>query len=586
MGQRSAFLSWEFIIYYIIIASTLTYHFVDNYHVNWDKPRQIHRVWPDDRTWTFKKSPADMSDHQWNMWRNNFPVLFTFFSIWTLASVLLKKLFPNSPNDQLNPDPSRHSLGKMHIVRTIFYPLSGLIFIYVLHGRCMIYWGMAVMTLYLVAKLFGHIPVLGALAPWAVLVPWFLGVYRLDAMRLLGFLGLQSTFVGTFVQWVNQARGQMGWSSPFNVTTLRLVSFALDYHWSFRGPRAEREAQARVHAIAEPMTLKARERMSLPRVAYGLLNYITYASYAPLYIGGPIITYNAFVSQLLAPPSSASAAKDRAGSSFKAILRAAFTDVHSWAYKVTYLLRVLLWTVFTDVYTHVFWATALLVGSDEYQHAGALEMSRTFFLACCFTYLKFYTIFRFFRAWSNLDGIMTWENQPRCFVRGSGFAVFWRTWHVSLNRWNIRYLYVPAKGYKYPLVSVWMVFFFIAFWHEPTLEWVRWAAGNAAGLVIETVIVKLATSDKRPGHEGGLIARLKQHHLLWTILGTCCNVVASFALPMVQVQTNRDWSWTVDTLRKYFTGPGALAALAFNIPWHYATMRISNAIDAAQGDGE
>ncbi len=35
--------------------------------------------------------------------------------------------------------------------------------------------------------------------------------------------------------------------------------------------------------------------------SYSLLNYLAYTLYVPLYIAGPIITFNSFVSQLSSP---------------------------------------------------------------------------------------------------------------------------------------------------------------------------------------------------------------------------------------------------------------------------------------------
>jgi len=68
--------------------------------------------------------------------------------------------------------------------------------------------------------------------------------------------------------------------------------------------------------------------------------------------------------------------------------------------------------------------------------------------------------------------------------------LFWQHWHTSLNRWLIRYLYVPLGGRDYQVLSVWIIFFFVALWHD--LEWklLLWGAGNAIFYGIEIYVYK------------------------------------------------------------------------------------------------
>ena len=47
--------------------------------------------------------------------------------------------------------------------------------------------------------------------------------------------------------------------------------------------------------------LQARQKASLPASAYSLITYLAYVYYPPLYIAGPICTFNSFASQLTVP---------------------------------------------------------------------------------------------------------------------------------------------------------------------------------------------------------------------------------------------------------------------------------------------
>lgn len=42
-----------------------------------------------------------------------------------------------------------------------------------------------------------------------------------------------------------------------------------------------------------------------------------------------------------------------------------------------------------------------------------------------------------------------------------------QSWHASYNRWLVRYLYVPLGGSRKRILNVWVVFSFVALWHDP-----------------------------------------------------------------------------------------------------------------------
>jgi len=88
---------------------------------------------------------------------------------------------------------------------------------------------------------------------------------------------------------------------------LRLISFNMDYYWAHKdqrndvGPSLFIRSEALVTSIqVEPSQPSEKERTKLahPIVEYNFLNYIAYILYPPLYIAGPIITYNDFLWQV------------------------------------------------------------------------------------------------------------------------------------------------------------------------------------------------------------------------------------------------------------------------------------------------
>lgn len=88
------------------------------------------------------------------------------------------------------------------------------------------------------------------------------------------------------------------WHVTFNFTMLRLISFGCDYHWAMRGYGAIEDARAQSEAVQDA---RVRVRGHRDRAELTLGNYLLYIFYPPLFIAGPILTFNDFTAQLQRP---------------------------------------------------------------------------------------------------------------------------------------------------------------------------------------------------------------------------------------------------------------------------------------------
>ena len=56
---------------------------------------------------------------------------------------------------------------------------------------------------------------------------------------------------------------------------------------------------------------------------------------------------------------------------------------------------------------------------------------------------------------------------------------FWRDWHSSYNVWLVRYIYIPLGGSRISGIqkfsNIFLVFFFVAIWHDPEWRYIHWA---------------------------------------------------------------------------------------------------------------
>ncbi|XP_021740624.1 putative membrane-bound O-acyltransferase C24H6.01c isoform X2 [Chenopodium quinoa] len=127
-----------------------------------------------------------------------------------------------------------------------------------------------------------------------------------------------------------------------------------------------------------------------------------------------------------------------------------------------------------ELITHFFYYNAFAT-SGLWKQLSALDVFIIGYGVLNFMWLKFLLIWRFFRFWSLLNGIEAPENMPKCINNCHNLESFWKSWHASFNKWLVRYLYIPLGGAQTKLLNVWVIFTFVAIWHD--LEWklLSWA---------------------------------------------------------------------------------------------------------------
>ncbi|CAJ1397508.1 unnamed protein product [Effrenium voratum] len=274
-------------------------------------------------------------------------------------------------------------------------------------------------------------------------------------------------------------RGLAPWFT-FRFLALKLISLGLDSFWAFRDiPSAVRNLENKVDLVR-------RAEVHLSPEKYGLRYCFAYLGYPPLFFTGPILTYNAFVSQL---------ESEQRTYQKKEIL--------------AYCARLLVLMFGIEVFSVFWWYSTKLhtltcSATDKYGQCifddlSVWELYIGMHVRLHFTWMALMIIWRFGRYIALLDGIDSPENMLGCVSFNYTFEAFWRIWHASMNRFMMRYLYVPLGGKERSWLAVPLVFFFVAYWHERTgfwtqRAWYAWAALNAAGVTIEKYLASLGTS--------------------------------------------------------------------------------------------
>ncbi|KAF1843622.1 glycerol:H+ symporter-like protein [Cucurbitaria berberidis CBS 394.84] len=247
------------------------------------------------------------------------------------------------------------------------------------------------------------------------------------------------------------------WEVLFKFTILRLISFNLDYYWSLNS-RANSPLEKKQ---LDPSNLSERDRVTIPAKPsdYSFRNYFAYALYSPLYLAGPVVTFNDYICQQRYRPHS-------------------ITSKRTTMYAIRFIVVLLT----MEIMIHYMYMVAIFHAKPAWSQYTPAQLSMLGFFNLKHIWLKLLIPWRFFRLWALLDGIDPPENMVRCMSNNYSVMHFWRGWHRSFNKWSLRYLYIPLGGSAMP--GIWgkaravgnylIVFTFIAIWHDIQLRLLMW----------------------------------------------------------------------------------------------------------------
>lgn len=208
--------------------------------------------------------------------------------------------------------------------------------------------------------------------------------------------------------------------------------------------------------------LSERDRVTIPAPArdFTFRNYVAYAIYAPLYLTGPILTFNDYIAQQRHRPLSIEAART-----------------------VRYAVRFLLCLLCMELLLHLVYVGAITKAGPDWASYTPAQLSLMSFLNIIIIWLKLLLPWRLFRLWSLVDGVDPPENMVRCAPNNFSTLSFWRGWHRSYNKWLVRYLWVPLGRADFRTAAsairstggYLLIFTFVALWHDIKLRMLVWS---------------------------------------------------------------------------------------------------------------
>ncbi|KAF7559305.1 hypothetical protein G7046_g4848 [Stylonectria norvegica] len=463
-GQGPKWKTPEFYLYYAVFSVAVPYMFWIVFKVSSPSDpryqkyeRRLSPGWIPGRK-------IDISDSQYHVFRENIP----YMAALLLFHPLLRKLW-----NIVYPTPGKRSEGGANRMeqRASFDFWFGLIFLVFLHG-------FSAFKILIILALNYH---LATKLPrkYIPAATWFFNISILFANELCQgyrFRNIASYISPPFMAviengvrsvdsplmklggWMDGYRGLLArWEVLFNLTVLRLISFNMDRYWSVDG----RNSNSIEKKQLDPANLSERNRVTIPADVkdFSFRNYIAYTIYAPLYLAGPILTFNDFISQL----------KYRAASIEK-------------PRTIRYGIRFLLALLAMEVVLHINYVNAISKSRPVWSEYTAAQISLLSFTNLHILWMKLLLPWRLFRLWALIDGIDPPENMVRCVSNSPSTVNFWRGWHRSYNRWMVRYIYIPLGGASFrnwrttvrSIVTYLLCFTFVALWHDIQLRLLIW----------------------------------------------------------------------------------------------------------------
>jgi D-alanyl-lipoteichoic acid acyltransferase DltB (MBOAT superfamily) len=427
------------------------------------------RLTPRNENWFFHRR-IDNSDVQYSTLRKYLPIL----SLAMFFHVLAMRTFSTSLSHR-NAARLFKSLFQHVPVLSVLNLLFSILFLIVLHGIGGFLKILSILSLnYLIHKACTTSPNNGRTTQSrhqyhiSVILVWVFSIGILFLNDI--YSGYKYSSIFPLLSILDSYTGFMPrWYVTFNFTVLRMISFVMDSNWNLQRnyPASNLEKPLEQDKKLDVLSEKGRIVTHHSTEEYNFFNYLAYCIYVPLYMAGPILSFNSFLSQLKYPP------------------KIEYKDVILYGLRFSGIIFLM------EILMRSFYVVAMSK-SNAWQQLSPFELMNFSYWNLIFIWMKLLIIWRFFRLWAMADGIVVEENMPRCMNNNYSAIDFWRTWHKSYNRWIIRYLYVPLGGSRYKMFNVFVVFSFVAVWHDIELRLLIWGWLIALFILPEIILTTIS----------------------------------------------------------------------------------------------
>ena len=159
--------------------------------------------------------------------------------------------------------------------------------------------------------------------------------------------------------------------------------------------------------------------------ARDMLTFISYVTYFPLYLCGPLMTFNDFKRQKSCCPSS----------------------IRSLSSHLPALLPIATWILVVEISLRTFYYPSFVVNTQILTSMTTLESWIFTHALICMLFLESYLPWALSRACAGIDGTQPPDDAPEFVYQcTTSFRHFMRRFHVSWHLWLKQYVYCPLGG--------------------------------------------------------------------------------------------------------------------------------------------
>ena len=395
------------------------------------------------KSYSFLGGYRDLSDFQWKYYRENLGLILVFASLFVFIGKAIKSYS-----------------SKNVLILKYFYLVFGLGYAFFLHRLKMIY---LILVLFISYSLCKNYSIFGK--NYFIALTWILCIIVKITSEIWDGYSIDFLNVSDFLR-----NPLLGWNGVFGLNMLKIISYNMEFSNVAENYNKDNNLNS-MEKIKEhckdcnkrKFCLTALKFVYVKEDDFTFLNLLIYIFYPPFYFSGPIIMFHSFIFQV---------------NNYDCNRHNDIFDKN----KILYFIRCIGIFMTIEIFNHFIFVNAIMTNKynswifEEFRKNNSyFNYSFLAFNNLVFIFLKFSLIWKIARFWGWADGIYSEENMNRSIYNNYSFEGFWRQWHRSYNVWLIRYMYIPLGGKNKKLLNTFIIFSFVALWHDLKFNLLLWA---------------------------------------------------------------------------------------------------------------
>ncbi|XP_071962476.1 protein-cysteine N-palmitoyltransferase HHAT-like [Antedon mediterranea] len=240
---------------------------------------------------------------------------------------------------------------------------------------------------------------------------------------------------------------------------------------------------------------------------YSFFNYLVYLFYLPTFITGPLMSYEQFYQQYISSPV-----------------------IHRYSNILKEFFYYIFWAVFLELILHFLYFSAFHNERSVLMSISPMAVGASALCHLYFFQIKYVVIYGLSRTLALVDGVEA-PKPPNCIMAMYQYSDMWRYFDRGLHHILMKYIYFPFGGSKHgiirQLLGAFVCFLYVCYWHGFNRNYCYWAFFNWMGIVFESVVIIVTSTESFNNFMNSLFSRAMQRRLsafCWTPIYVCLSL--------------------------------------------------------------